>query len=85
MFSVNSLSFGNSIGGGLGLMMGLLLGALDTPIMQDEMTGKQQIHSPSKVDGPEELEFCKSICSYGIGLLSCRVCCEKVFWICQNS
>ncbi|KAL3626270.1 hypothetical protein CASFOL_029819 [Castilleja foliolosa] len=30
------------MGGGLGLFMGLFLGALDNPIMQDQMSGKQQ-------------------------------------------
>ncbi|XVE58873.1 hypothetical protein DITRI_Ditri04bG0203900 [Diplodiscus trichospermus] len=31
------------MGGGLGFFMGMLLGALDNPIMQDEMTGRQQL------------------------------------------
>ncbi|XVF09447.1 hypothetical protein REPUB_Repub07fG0093400 [Reevesia pubescens] len=35
--------FSGVMGGGLGFMMGVFLGALDNPIMQDEMSGRQQL------------------------------------------
>ncbi|GMI84871.1 hypothetical protein HRI_002156400 [Hibiscus trionum] len=31
------------MGGGLGFMMGMFLGALDNPIMQEQMSGRQQL------------------------------------------
>ncbi|KAL3626268.1 hypothetical protein CASFOL_029817 [Castilleja foliolosa] len=39
------------MGGGLGLFMGLFLGAMDNPIMQDQMSGKQQFIYQAKQMG----------------------------------
>ena len=80
MLIVNSLSFGNIIGGGLGLMMGLLLGALDTPIMQDEMTGKQQFIYQAKSMGRRSWSSAKAFAVMGFVFSAAECVVEKVFW-----
>ncbi|KAK6130274.1 hypothetical protein DH2020_035987 [Rehmannia glutinosa] len=53
------------MGGGLGLFMGLFLGALDNPIMQDEMTGRQQLVYQAKQMGRRSWSSCKAFAIMG--------------------
>ncbi|XP_073121273.1 mitochondrial import inner membrane translocase subunit TIM22-4 isoform X2 [Henckelia pumila] len=53
------------MGGGLGLFMGLFLGALDNPIMQDEMTGRQQLIYQAKQMGRRSWSSCKAFAVMG--------------------
>ncbi|KVI08431.1 Mitochondrial inner membrane translocase subunit Tim17/Tim22/Tim23/peroxisomal protein PMP24 [Cynara cardunculus var. scolymus] len=55
----------NGAGGGLGLAMGLFLGALDNPIMQDEMTGRQQFIYTAKQMGRRSWGSCKAFAVMG--------------------
>ncbi|KAL3624888.1 hypothetical protein CASFOL_031556 [Castilleja foliolosa] len=52
-------------GGGLGLFMGLFLGALDNPIMQDQMSGKQQFIYQAKQMGQRSWSSCKTFAVMG--------------------
>ncbi|XP_050110550.1 mitochondrial import inner membrane translocase subunit TIM22-4-like [Malus sylvestris] len=61
------------MGGGLGLMVGLLLGALDTPIMQDEMTGKQEFIYQAKSMGRRSWSSAKAFAVMGL-LFSAAEC-----------
>ncbi|CAN6556390.1 unnamed protein product [Malus baccata var. baccata] len=54
-------------------MMGLLLGALDTPIMQDEMTGKQQFIYQAKSMGRRSWSSAKAFAVMGL-LFSAAEC-----------
>nr|KAJ0221702.1 hypothetical protein LSAT_V11C200071820 [Lactuca sativa] len=53
------------MGGGLGLAMGLFLGALDNPIMQDEMSGRQQFIYTAKQMGRRSWGSCKAFAVMG--------------------
>ncbi|KAM7267265.1 hypothetical protein ACFE04_009431 [Oxalis oulophora] len=46
------------MGGGLGLFMGMFLGALENPIAQDTMSGKQQFIYTAKQMGRKSLSSC---------------------------
>ena len=67
------------IGGGLGLFMGLFLGALDNPIMQDQMTGRQQFVYTAKQMGSRSWGSCKAFAVMGLIFSAAECVVEKVF------
>lgn len=67
-----------SLGGGLGLFMGLFLGALDNPIMQDQMTGRQQFLYTAKQMGRRSWASCKGFAVMGAVFSAAECVVEKV-------
>ncbi|KAJ9557757.1 hypothetical protein OSB04_012371 [Centaurea solstitialis] len=67
----------NGAGGGLGLAMGLFLGALDNPIMQDEMTGRQQFIYTAKQMGRRSWGSCKAFAVMGFIFSAAECVVEK--------
>lgn len=65
------------MGGGLGLFMGLFLGALDNPIMQDEMTGRQQFIYTAKQMGRRSWSSCKAFAIMGLVFSAAECVTEK--------
>ncbi|XP_051128090.1 mitochondrial import inner membrane translocase subunit TIM22-1 isoform X2 [Andrographis paniculata] len=65
------------MGGGLGLLMGLFLGALDNPMMQDEMTGRQQIVYQAKQMGRRSWSSCKAFAVMGFVFSASECIIEK--------
>ncbi|XP_024985998.1 mitochondrial import inner membrane translocase subunit TIM22-4-like [Cynara cardunculus var. scolymus] len=65
------------MGGGLGLAMGLFLGALDNPIMQDEMTGRQQFIYTAKQMGRRSWGSCKAFAVMGFIFSAAECVVEK--------
>ncbi|KAL9371256.1 hypothetical protein Peur_036396 [Populus x canadensis] len=65
------------MGGGLGLFMGLFLGALDNPIMQDEMTGRQQFIYTAKQMGRRSWSSCKAFAIMGLVFSAAECVAEK--------
>ncbi|MQL90020.1 hypothetical protein Taro_022601 [Colocasia esculenta] len=65
------------MGGGFGLFMGLLLGALDNPIMQDEMTAKQQFIHTAKQMGRRSWNSCKTFAVMGLIFSAAECVVEK--------
>lgn len=65
------------MGGGLGLFMGLFLGALDNPIMQDEMTGRQQFIYTAKQMGQRSWNSCKTFAVMGFIFSAAECVIEK--------
>ncbi|KAL6200401.1 hypothetical protein ACLB2K_030183 [Fragaria x ananassa] len=61
------------MGGGLGLMMGLFLGALDNPVMQDQMTGRKQFVYTAKQMGSRAWGSAKAFAVMGV-LFSASEC-----------
>ncbi|KAH1263065.1 Mitochondrial import inner membrane translocase subunit TIM22-4 [Glycine max] len=51
--------------GGLGIFMGLFLGALDKPLMQEEMTGRQQLIYQAKQMGRRRWSLAKAFAVMG--------------------
>ncbi|XP_017249278.1 mitochondrial import inner membrane translocase subunit TIM22-1 isoform X2 [Daucus carota subsp. sativus] len=76
------------MGGGLGLFMGLFLGALDNPIMQDQMTGRQQFVYTAKQMGSRSWGSCKAFAVMGLIFSAAECVVEKVIhlfdWLVQN-
>lgn len=66
------------IGGGLGLMMGLFLGALDNPVMQDQMTGRQQFMYTAKQMGSRSWGSAKAFAVMGFVFSAAECVVEKV-------
>ncbi|KAF2287543.1 hypothetical protein P3X46_006926 [Hevea brasiliensis] len=54
------------MGGGLGLFMGLFLGALDNPLMQEEMTAREQFIYTAKQMGRRSWSSCKAFAVMGL-------------------
>ncbi|XP_072960315.1 mitochondrial import inner membrane translocase subunit TIM22-4 [Typha angustifolia] len=54
------------MGGGLGLFMGLFLGALDNPLMQEEMTARQQFIYTAKQMGRRSFGSAKTFAVMGL-------------------
>lgn len=67
------------IGGGLGLFMGMFLGALDNPIMQEEMTGRQQFIYTAKQIGRRSWSSAKAFAIMGLVFSASECVIEKVF------
>ncbi|XP_030474159.1 mitochondrial import inner membrane translocase subunit TIM22-4-like [Syzygium oleosum] len=65
------------MGGGLGIFMGLLLGALDNPIMQDQMTGKQQFIYTAKQMGQRSWHSAKTFAVMGLVFSAAECVVEK--------
>ncbi|KAG8370194.1 hypothetical protein BUALT_Bualt14G0091800 [Buddleja alternifolia] len=65
------------MGGGLGLFMGLFLGALDNPIMQHEMTGRQQLVYQAKQMGRRSWSSCKAFAVMGFVFSAAECAVEK--------
>lgn len=66
------------LGGGLGILMGLFLGALDNPIMQDEMTARQQFVYTAKQMGQRSWSSCKTFAVMGLVFSAAECVVEKV-------
>ncbi|KAB5520604.1 hypothetical protein DKX38_024923 [Salix brachista] len=66
------------MGGGLGLFMGMFLGALDNPILQDEMTGRQQFIYTAKQMGRRSWSSCKTFAIMGLVFSAAECVTEKV-------
>ncbi|KAF7836559.1 mitochondrial import inner membrane translocase subunit TIM22-4 isoform X1 [Senna tora] len=66
-----------SYGGGLGLAMGLFLGSLDTHVMQEEMSGKQQIIYQAKQMGRRSLSSAKAFAVMGFIFSAAECVVEK--------
>ncbi|KAG6426765.1 hypothetical protein SASPL_110999 [Salvia splendens] len=62
------------MGGGLGLAMGLFLGSFDTPLLQDQMTGRQQLVYQAKQMGQRSWSNCKSFALMGGPKAACVGC-----------
>ncbi|PIA41494.1 hypothetical protein AQUCO_02200128v1 [Aquilegia coerulea] len=69
--------FSGVMGGGLGLFMGLLLGALDSPLAQDTMTGRQQLVYAAKQMGHRSLSSCKTFAVMGLVFSAAECVVEK--------
>ncbi|GMG98190.1 hypothetical protein Nepgr_000030 [Nepenthes gracilis] len=65
------------MGGGLGLFMGLFLGALENPIMQEEMTGRQQFIYQAKQMGRRSWSSCKAFALMGLVFSAAECVVEK--------
>ncbi|KAK4743686.1 hypothetical protein SAY87_009998 [Trapa incisa] len=65
------------MGGGLGLATGLFLGALDNPIMQEEMTGKQQFIYTAKQMGRRSWGSAKAFAVMGFIFSAAECVIEK--------
>lgn len=65
------------LGGGLGLMMGLFLGALDNPITNDTMTGRQQFVFTAKQMGQRSWSSCKTFAVMGLVFSAAECIIEK--------
>lgn len=59
-------------------MMGLLLGALDTPLMQDEMTGRQQFIYQAKQMGRRSWSSARAFAVMGFVFSAAECVVEKV-------
>ena len=69
------------LGGGLGIFMGLFLGALDKPLMQEEMTGRQQLIYQAKQMGRRRWSSAKAFAVMGCIFSAAESVVEKVYWI----
>lgn len=58
--------FSGIAGGGLGIFMGLFLGALDNPLVQEQMTAKQQFIYTAKQMGSRSLNSAKAFAVMGL-------------------
>ncbi|XP_008782373.1 mitochondrial import inner membrane translocase subunit TIM22-4 [Phoenix dactylifera] len=65
------------MGGGLGLFMGLFLGALDNPLMQEEMTAKQQFIYTAKQMGRRSFSSAKTFAVMGLIFSAAECVVEK--------
>ncbi|KAK9279589.1 hypothetical protein L1049_013268 [Liquidambar formosana] len=65
------------MGGGLGLFMGLFLGALDNPLMQDEMTARQQFVYTAKQMGQRSWSSAKTFAVMGLIFSAAECVVEK--------
>ncbi|XP_050236498.1 mitochondrial import inner membrane translocase subunit TIM22-4 [Mercurialis annua] len=65
------------MGGGLGLFMGLFLGALDNPLMQDEMSARQQFVYTAKQMGRRSWSSCKTFAVMGFVFSAAECIVEK--------
>lgn len=68
------------LGGGLGLFMGLFLGALDNPLLQEEMTGRQQLIYQAKQMGRRSVSSAKAFAVMGLIFSAVECVVEKVYY-----
>lgn len=71
-------SFDIFLGGGLGFFMGMFLGALDNPLMQEEMTGRQQLIYQAKQMGRRSWSSAKAFAVMGLIFSAAECVVEKV-------
>ncbi|KAK0604961.1 hypothetical protein LWI29_021380 [Acer saccharum] len=69
--------FSGVMGGGLGLCMGLFVGALDNPLMQDTMTGREQFMYTMKQMGRRSLSSAKAFAVMGFIFSAAECVVEK--------
>lgn len=69
--------FSGVVGGGLGLAFGMFLGSFDNPIMQDQMTGKQQFIYQAKQMGRKSWSNCKTFAVMGFIFSAAECVVEK--------
>ncbi|KAH7549848.1 hypothetical protein ACOSP7_025188 [Xanthoceras sorbifolium] len=69
--------FSGVMGGGFGLCMGLFFGALDNPIMQDEMSGRQQFMYTLKQMGRRSWSSAKAFAVMGMIFAAAECVVEK--------
>ena len=62
------------------MFMGMFLGALDNPIMQDEMTGRQQFIYTAKQMGRRSWSSCKAFAIMGLVFSVAECVTEKVVY-----
>ncbi|KAE8776258.1 Mitochondrial import inner membrane translocase subunit Tim17 family protein [Hordeum vulgare] len=65
------------MGGGLGVLMGLFFGALENPIMQEEMTARQQIVYQAKQMGRKSMSHAKTFAVMGLIFSAAECVVEK--------
>uniref|UniRef100_A0A453N9W5 Mitochondrial import inner membrane translocase subunit TIM22 n=1 Tax=Aegilops tauschii subsp. strangulata TaxID=200361 RepID=A0A453N9W5_AEGTS len=65
-------------GGGLGVLMGLFFGALENPIMSEEMTARQQIVYQAKQMGRKSMSHAKTFAVMGLIFSAAECVVEKV-------
>ncbi|KAL8129882.1 hypothetical protein V2J09_019037 [Rumex salicifolius] len=65
------------MGGGLGLAMGLFFGALDRPLVTEEMTGRQQFVAQAKQMGQRSWSSCKAFAVMGMVFSAAECVIEK--------
>ncbi|OAY65686.1 mitochondrial import inner membrane translocase subunit TIM22-4 [Ananas comosus] len=65
------------MGGGLGLFMGLLFGALDNPLMQEQMTARQQFIYTAKQMGRRSWSSAKTFAFMGLIFSAAECVVEK--------
>lgn len=65
------------MGGGLGILMGVFLGALDNPLMQEQMTARQQFVYTAKQMGGRSLSSAKAFGIMGLIFAGVECVAEK--------
>lgn len=65
------------MGGGLGVLMGLFFGALENPIMAEEMTARQQIVYQAKMMGRRSMSHAKTFAVMGLIFSAAECTVEK--------
>ncbi|XP_054811681.1 mitochondrial import inner membrane translocase subunit TIM22-4-like [Prosopis cineraria] len=65
------------MGGGLGLLMGLFIGSLDTHVMQEEMSGRQQLIYQAKQMGRRSWSSAKAFAVMGLIFSAAECVVEK--------
>ncbi|KAK8521404.1 hypothetical protein V6N13_077510 [Hibiscus sabdariffa] len=65
------------MGGGLGFMMGMFLGALDNPMMQEQMSGRQQLIYNLKQMGTRSWSSAKTFAVMGVVFSAVECVVEK--------
>ncbi|EMS56357.1 Mitochondrial import inner membrane translocase subunit TIM22 [Triticum urartu] len=66
-----------ALGGGLGVLMGLFFGALENPIMSEEMTARQQIVYQAKQMGRKSMSHAKTFAVMGLIFSAAECVVEK--------
>jgi hypothetical protein len=69
----------DSIGGGLGVLMGLFFGALENPMTTEEMTARQQIVHQAKQMGRRSISNAKTFAVMGLIFSAAECVVEKVY------
>lgn len=66
------------VGGGLGIFMGLFLGSFESPLRQEEMSGKQQFVYTAKQMGRKSWSSAKAFAVMGLVFSAAECVVEKV-------
>lgn len=73
------------VGGGLGFAMGIFFSAVDNPIMQEQMTGRQQFIYTLKQMGQRSWSSAKTFAVMGVVFSAAECVIEKVMCILINA